>query len=288
MATPRSRSSTTAARASGTSGSGLGQLGIRERAATHDGQVDIGPRVTGGYRVRVRYPLGAGAMTEQPPLRVLLVDDHAMVRSGFAMVLSVEDDIEVVGEAADGLQAIEQARALRPDVVLMDVQMPRMDGIEATRHLVADDLGHVVIVTTFDRDDYLFDALRAGASGFLLKNAGPEQLLDAVRAAGRGHALLAPEVTRRVIGRMAAAGKGDARAERPEPAGLAHLTAREREVLVLLGRGLSNAEVAADLVLGEATVKTHVSNVLAKLHLRDRVQAVIFAYEAGLILPTEE
>jgi DNA-binding NarL/FixJ family response regulator len=227
----------------------------------------------------------------EAPLRVLVVDDHAMVRSGFAMVLSVEDDIEVVGEAADGIEAIEQARATRPDVVLMDVQMPRMDGIEATRHLVADDLGHVVIVTTFDRDDYLFDALRAGASGFLLKNAGPEQLLDAVRAAGRGHALLAPEVTRRVIGRMAgeAAWKesGD-RAERPEPAGLAHLTAREREVLVLLGRGLSNAEIAADLVLGEATVKTHVSNVLAKLHLRDRVQAVIYAYEAGLILPTEE
>ena len=221
-------------------------------------------------------------MTER--LRVLLVDDHAMVRSGFAMVLSVEDDIEVVGEAADGIEAIEQARATRPDVVLMDVQMPRMDGIEATRHLVADDLGHVVIVTTFDRDDYLFDALQAGASGFLLKNAGPEQLLDAVRAAGRGHALLAPEVTRRVIGRMA----GGDPADRPEPAGLAHLTAREREVLVLLGRGLSNAEIAADLVLGEATVKTHVSNVLAKLHLRDRVQAVIYAYEAGLILPTEE
>ncbi len=225
-------------------------------------------------------------MTVPLPLRVLLVDDHAMVRSGFAMVLSVEDDIEVVGEAADGLEAIEQARATRPDVVLMDVQMPRMDGIEATRHLVAEDLGHVVIVTTFDRDDYLFDALQAGASGFLLKNAGPEQLLDAVRAAGRGHALLAPEVTRRVIGRMA--GAGDARAERPEPAGLAYLTAREREVLALLGRGLSNGEIAADLVLGEATVKTHVSNVLAKLHLRDRVQAVIFAYEAGLILPTEE
>ncbi|MBD3914243.1 response regulator [Nocardioides hwasunensis] len=219
------------------------------------------------------------------PLRVLLVDDHAMVRSGFAMVLSVEDDIEVVGEAADGLQAIEMARVTRPDVVLMDVQMPRMDGIEATRHLVADDLGHVVIVTTFDRDDYLFDALQAGASGFLLKNAGPEQLLDAVRAAGRGHALLAPEVTRRVIGRMAGE---DAPTDRPEPAELAHLTAREREVLVMLGRGLSNAEIAADLVLGEATVKTHVSNVLAKLHLRDRVQAVIFAYEAGLILPTEE
>ena len=141
-------------------------------------------------------------------------------------------------------------------------------------------------MTTFDRDDYLFDALQAGASGFLLKNAGPEQLLDAVRAAGRGHALLAPEVTRRVIGRMA--GEQATRPDRPEPAGLALLTAREREVLVLLGRGRSNAEVAADLVLGEATVKTHVSNVLAKLHLRDRVQAVIYAYEAGLILPTEE
>ncbi|UFN44028.1 response regulator [Nocardioides okcheonensis] len=223
-------------------------------------------------------------MTE--PLKVLLVDDHAMVRSGFAMVLSVEDDIEVVGEAADGLQALERAREARPDVVLMDVQMPRMDGIEATGHLVAEDLGRVVIVTTFDRDDYLFAALEAGASGFLLKNAGPEQLLDAVRAAGRGHALLAPEVTRRVIGKMAAARSGTG-AERPEPAELARLTAREREVLVLLGRGLSNGEVAAELVLGEATVKTHVSNVLAKLHLRDRVQAVVFAYEAGLIHPTD-
>ena len=219
------------------------------------------------------------------PLRVLLVDDHAMVRSGFAMVLSVEDDVEVVGEAADGLQALDQARMVRPDVVLMDVQMPRMDGIEATRHLVAEDLGHVVIVTTFDRDDYLFDALDAGASGFLLKNAGPEQLLDAVRAAGRGHALLAPEVTRRVIAQRSGA---RASAARTEPDELSRLTAREREVLVLLARGLSNGEIAGSLVLGEATVKTHVSNVLAKLHVRDRVQAVIYAYEAGLILPTEE
>ncbi|MCY7401286.1 MAG: response regulator transcription factor [Nocardioides sp.] len=218
-------------------------------------------------------------------MRVLLVDDHAMVRSGFAMVLSVEDDVEVVGQAADGLQAIELARATRPDVVLMDVQMPRMDGIEATRQLVAEDLGHVVILTTFDRDDYLFDALDAGASGFLLKNAGPEQLLDAVRAAGHGHALLAPEVTRRVIARTA----GEQAVRTPAtPAELEHLTAREHEVLVMLGRGLSNAEIAGELVLGEATVKTHVSNVLAKLHLRDRVQAVIYAYEAGLILPTED
>ncbi len=219
------------------------------------------------------------------PLRVLLVDDHAMVRSGFAMVLSVEDDIEVVGEAADGLQALEQARATRPDVVLMDVQMPRMDGIDSTRHLVAEDLGHVVIVTTFDRDDYLFDALDAGASGFLLKNAGPEQLLDAVRAAGRGHALLAPEVTRRVIAQRSS---GRASAARTEPDELSRLTAREREVLVLLAGGLSNGEIATSLVLGEATVKTHVSNVLAKLHLRDRVQAVVYAYEAGIVLPTEE
>ena len=218
------------------------------------------------------------------PLRVLLADDHAMVRSGFAMVLSVEDDIEVVGEAADGEQALAAARRERPDVILMDVQMPRMDGIAATREVVAEDLGHVVIVTTFDRDDYLFAALEAGASGFLLKNAGPEQLLDAVRAAGHGHALLAPEVTRRVIGRMT----GQEERRRPEPPGLALLTAREREVLVLVGRGLSNAEIAATLVLGEATVKTHVSNVLAKLHLRDRVQAVVLAHQAGLILPTED
>ncbi len=226
-------------------------------------------------------PARSGAMTAR--LRVLLVDDHAMVRSGFAMVLSVEDDVEVVGQAADGLQAIELARATRPDVVLMDVQMPRMDGIEATRQLVAEDLGHVVILTTFDRDDYLFDALDAGASGFLLKNAGPEQLLEAVRAAGHGHALLAPEVTRRVIGRRA----GE-QAVRARPVELEHLTAREHEVLVMLGRGLSNAEIADELVLGEATVKTHVSNVLTKLHLRDRVQAVIYAYEAGLILPAED
>lgn len=231
-------------------------------------------------------------MTAREPavrLRVLLVDDHAMVRSGFAMVLSVEDDIEVVGEAADGLQALDIARETRPDVILMDVQMPRMDGIEATRQVVAEELGRVVILTTFDRDDYLFDALEAGASGFLLKNAGPEQLLEAIRAAGHGHALLAPEVTRRVISAMTnAAAPEDAVHPRPEPPELAHLTAREREVLVLLGRGRSNAEIAADLVLGEATIKTHVSNVLAKLHLRDRVQAVIYAYEAGLIRPSEE
>ncbi|WP_432476459.1 response regulator [Nocardioides sp. GXQ0305] len=215
------------------------------------------------------------------PLRVLLVDDQALVRSGFRMILSVEPGIEVVGEAGDGTEALEQARALRPDVVLMDVQMPRTDGIRATGDLVAEDLGKVVILTTFDRDDYLFAALHSGASGFLLKNCEPDQLVDAVRAVGEGHALLSPEVTRRVIAQMT---DGAGRADRAsaEEAQLALLTEREREVLVLLGEGLSNAEIAARLVVGEATVKTHVSNCLAKLHLRDRVQAVVFAHRAGL------
>jgi DNA-binding NarL/FixJ family response regulator len=226
------------------------------------------------------------------PLRVLLVDDQHLVRAGFAMMLSVEDDLDVVGEAADGSQAVQRARALRPDVILMDVQMPVMDGIEATRRVVAENLGRVVILTTFDRDDYLFDALDAGASGFLIKNADPDQLIDAVRAAGHGHALLAPEVTLRVIERMTRATRPTPQQlPGPSPAGTAggedprlqRLTAREREVLVLIGQGLSNAEIAAALVLGEATVKTHVSNCLAKLHVRDRVQAVVIAHESGLI-----
>lgn len=216
----------------------------------------------------------------RPALRVLLVDDHAMVRSGFRMMLSVEDDLEVVGEAADGMSAVIAAREHRPDVVLMDVQMPGMDGIEATRRVVDEDLGRVVILTTFDRDDYLFDALDAGASGFMLKNAEPEQLVEAVRAVGHGHGLLAPEVTRRVIERMT---NGGAAADRPQPPALASLTEREREVLVGLARGRSNAEIAKDLFLGEATIKTHVSNCLAKIGVRDRVHAVIYAYEHGLV-----
>ncbi|NLG20397.1 MAG: response regulator transcription factor [Actinomycetales bacterium] len=211
---------------------------------------------------------------------MLLVDDHAMVRSGFRMMLSVEDDLEVVGEAADGMSAVIAAREHRPDVVLMDVQMPGMDGIEATRRVVDEDLGRVVILTTFDRDDYLFDALEAGASGFMLKNAEPEQLVEAVRAVGHGHGLLAPEVTRRVIERMTT---GGAAADRPQPPALASLTEREREVLVGLARGRSNAEIAKDLFLGEATIKTHVSNCLAKIGVRDRVHAVIYAYEHGMV-----
>ncbi len=213
-------------------------------------------------------------------LRVLLVDDQALVRSGFAMILSVEEGIEVVGEAADGEQAVAAAAELRPDVVLMDVQMPVMDGVRATEKIVAAGHGRVVVLTTFDRDDYLFDALRAGASGFLLKNADPDDLVDAVRKVAEGHALLAPEVTTRVISRFAG---GRSVAYRPDL--LEALTDREREVLELLAAGLSNSEIAATLFLGEATVKTHVSRVLTKLDLRDRVQAVVFAYESGLVAP---
>lgn len=221
-------------------------------------------------------------------VRVLVVDDQALMRSGFAMMLGAEADIEVVGDAADGADALEECRRLRPDVVLMDVQMPGVDGIEATALIVAEDLAKVLILTTFDRDDYLFDALEAGASGFLLKNSDPDDLVDAVRAVGHGHALLAPEVTRRVIERLTVpdhqAGH-DTPPPRPAPPGLDLLTGRETEVLRLVARGLSNAEIAEELVVGEATVKTHVSSCLSKLHLRDRVQAVVLAYEAGLVLP---
>jgi len=215
--------------------------------------------------------------------RVVVVDDQRLVRSSFAMMLSVEDDIDVVGDAADGAQAVELVRSLRPDLVLMDVQMPVMDGIAATEQIVAADLAKVVLLTTFDRDDYLFDGLRAGASGFLLKNTDPEDLVEAIRSVARGHALLAPEVTLRVIEAMSAAAPGGVDGERARA--LERLTPREREVLELVGRGLANAEIAQRLFLGEATVKTHVSSCLAKLHLRDRVQAVVFAYETGLLRP---
>ena len=224
-------------------------------------------------------------------VRVLLVDDQPLLLQGFSMILSVEDDLEVVGQATDGGRAVVAVAELEPDVVLMDVQMPRLDGIEATRRIVAEHPAvRVVILTTFDRDDYLFDALAAGASGFLLKNADPDDLVDAVRAAAHGHALLAPEVTRRVIERSTGQDTGAAPgAGCPGGAGedipLPSLTQREREVLVLVARGLSNAEIAREVYVSEATVKTHVSNVLAKLGVRDRVQAVVAAYEAGLVAP---
>lgn len=215
------------------------------------------------------------------PLRVLLVDDQPIIRSGFAMMLSVEDDLEVVGEAADGREAIDLARQHRPDVIVMDVQMPVLDGIAATREIVREDLGRVIILTTFDADDYLFDALQAGASGFLLKNAEADQLVDALRAVGHGHALLAPEVTQRVIAQMTAPDAGSSVGGRHQDL-LAHLTARELDVLRLIGAGRSNTEIAAQLVIGPATVKTHVSSIFAKLRVRDRVGAVIVAHESGL------
>jgi DNA-binding NarL/FixJ family response regulator len=214
-------------------------------------------------------------------LRLLLADDQALIRTGFRMILSAEPGMRVVGEAEDGARAVELARALRPDVVLMDIRMPVMDGIEATRRILADgEAPRVLVLTTFDLDEYVFAAVRAGASGFLLKDSPPEALVDAVRVVAAGDALLAPSVTRRLIDRFAATD--------PEPTGTAAmdaLTEREREVLALVARGLSNAEIAGRLVVSETTVKTHVSRVLGKLGLRDRVQAVVAAYESGLVRP---
>jgi len=253
-------------------------------------------------------------------IRVLLVDDHAMMRAGFRTILQAAGDMEVVGEAATGAEAVERARELHPDVICMDVQMPDMDGLEATRRIAADPeaSGAVLVVTTFDRDDYLFAALEAGASGFLLKNAGPEELVGAIRVLAAGDALLAPEVTRRVIARFAAGDAASARAVVPggaagsaaraggsaRVAGVADgpagggistaadtarpwagdpgLTEREAEVLRLMADALSNGEIAARLFIGEATVKTHVSNVLQKLGARDRVQAVVLAHRHHL------
>lgn len=225
------------------------------------------------------------------PIRVLLVDDHALLRAGFRTILDTQPDIAVVGEASTGAEAVAQAATLRPDVITMDVQMPDMDGIEATRRLVADPSVHaaIAIVTTFDRDDYLYRALEAGASGFLLKNAGAEDLIGAVRALAAGDGMLAPEVTRRVLTRFAAPADGEAppvaaapvrttaMPPLPEP-----LTEREAEVLTLLADARSNAEIARALYIGEATVKTHVSRILQKLGARDRVQAVVLAHRRGL------
>ncbi|MFI5912261.1 response regulator [Dactylosporangium sp. NPDC051541] len=215
-------------------------------------------------------------------IRVLLADDEAMIRAGLRMVLEAEPDIEIVGEAGDGLQAVAQTTALRPDVVLMDVRMPRMGGLAAMRQLLAADPGvKVVVLTTFNEPDALCEALRLGASGFLLKVAPPERLLDAIRVAAGGDALLDPLVTRHVI-QMFTTLAGRAATRRPD---LTELTQREAEVLHMLARGLSNTEIAAGLRLGDATVKTHVARVLMKLHLRDRVQVVIYAYEHGLVAP---
>jgi DNA-binding NarL/FixJ family response regulator len=215
-------------------------------------------------------------------ISVLLADDQAMVRAGFRLILSAEPDITVAGEAADGVQAVAAARRLRPHVTLMDVRMPHLDGIAATRQLLENGLAptRVVVLTTFDVDSHVYDALRAGASGFLLKNAPPEDLVQAIRVVAAGAALLDPAVTRRVIEEFARNP-----ATGPRPPEVNRLTDRELEVLHLVARGLSNAEIAATLVVSEATVKTHVARMLDKLRLRDRVQAVVYAYEHGLVRP---
>ena len=219
-------------------------------------------------------------------LGVLIADDQALMRAGFRLILEAEADLDVVGEAADGLEAVAAAQRLRPDVVLMDVRMPGLDGIEATRRLINSDCtAKVLMLTTFDMDEYVYESLRAGASGFLLKDVPPEQLVAGIRAVVSGEALLAPSVTRRMIEEYVR--RPPSTVARPAPRELELLTAREREVLVLMAHGLSNAELAREFVVSEATVKTHVAHVLAKLGLRDRVQAVVFAYESGVIRPSE-
>jgi len=211
-------------------------------------------------------------------IRVIIADDQAMVRAGFAALLDADPGIDVVGQATDGLEAVALARTTRPDVVLMDVRMPNLDGIEATRRLLAEgSTARVLMLTTFDIDEYVYEAIRAGASGFLLKDALPDELIGAVRTVARGDALLAPAVTRRMIEHFLQS------AAPPAPPSLESLTPREREVLAHIARGLSNAEIATTLVLAEQTVKSHVSRILGKLGLRDRAQAVVAAYESGLV-----
>jgi DNA-binding NarL/FixJ family response regulator len=218
------------------------------------------------------------------PIRVLVVDDEAIVRDGLRAIIEVEDDLEVVGEAADGSEAIAAARKLEPDVALVDIQMPRVDGVETTRRLLALPVPpRVLVLTTFDRNEYVYQSMRAGASGFLLKDVRRGQLNDAIRTVFAGEALLAPTITRRLIEEFC---------KRPSPHGgtppeLAELTPRELEVLTLLGRGLSNTEIAVRLFVAETTIKTHVAHVLAKLGSRDRAQAVVIAYESGLVAPGE-
>jgi DNA-binding NarL/FixJ family response regulator len=218
------------------------------------------------------------------PIKVLLVDDQQLIRAGFRMILGAEPDIEVVGECANGVQAVDSATRLAPDVVLMDIRMPEMDGIEATRRIVREGDGRpvrVLMLTTFDLDEYVYDALRAGASGFLLKDVPPEQLAEGIRIVAGGEALLAPSITRRLIEEFAEVAPAIPEA----PPGLDELTARELEVFKLIARGLSNAEIASELVVSETTVKTHVARMLMKLGLRDRVQAVVLAYESGVAIP---
>jgi DNA-binding NarL/FixJ family response regulator len=222
-------------------------------------------------------------------IRILLVDDQALVRAGFRMILDAEPEMEVVGEASDGREAIDQVRTLAPDVVLMDIRMPELDGLEASRRILADGVAgdappKILMLTTFDLDEYVYEALRAGASGFLLKDTPPEQLVAAIHVIAAGDSLLSPSITRRVISEFVKGTGPKPQAQFPR---LADLTARELEVLGLIARGLSNAEIAKSLFVSETTVKTHVARILMKLGLRDRVQAVVLAYEAGVVTPGE-
>jgi DNA-binding NarL/FixJ family response regulator len=229
---------------------------------------------------------GAGPDQASRPIRVLVCDDQMLVRTGYATIFAAQPDLEVVGEASDGQQAVDSARRLRPDVVVMDIRMPVLDGIEATRQLagpgVADPV-RILVVTTFNVDEYVYDALRAGASGFLLKDAPPAELVGGVRTIARGESLLAPAVTRHLIGHFATRIRSSDPAAPGEDHPLAALTEREREVLTHIAAGLSNAEIAGALVISQETVKTYVSRILAKLDLRDRVQAVVFAFRTGLV-----
>jgi DNA-binding NarL/FixJ family response regulator len=219
--------------------------------------------------------------------RVLLVDDQELMRMGFRMVMETQPDLEIVGEASNGAEAVAAVRDLRPDVVLIDVRMPEMDGVQATRLIVeSGSEARIIILTTFDLDEYVYAALRAGASGFLLKDTPPEDLLSAIRAVASGDAVVAPSITRRLLANYAHRLPSPEEDEHPEDRRLELLTSREHEVLLLVARSLSNAEIAEQLVLSEATVKTHVGRILAKLDLRDRVQIVVFAYENGLIKPS--
>ncbi len=220
-------------------------------------------------------------------IRILLVDDQALVRAGFRMILDAEPEMEVVGEAGDGREAIDQVRVLSPDIVLMDIRMPELDGLEATRRILesGDEAPKILMLTTFDLDEYVYEALRAGASGFLLKDTPPEQLVSAIEVISQGDALLSPTITRRVISEFVKGTGPKPQAHFPR---LDDLTAREHEVLMLIARGLSNAEIAKTLFVSETTVKTHVARILMKLNLRDRVQAVVLAYESGTVQPGEQ